>query len=130
MNSITINKREYSGDFSSIAIMEGKIIIDGKDCTPDSKNIEVTVNGDIKNLKIGACNSLQITGNVDDLVSISGDVNVAGGCGSVKTTSGDVDVQENVTGDVQTVSGDVKAHTIHGKVKTLSGDIKTYGNNR
>jgi hypothetical protein len=105
---IRINNNNYVG--RSITISGNKIIIDGKDVTADhsdSKEISITVNGDIDNLDVDYCKEIAISGNV----------------GKIRSGSGDVTCND-VTGNVQTGSGDVKTTTITGSVRTGSGDIK------
>jgi len=87
---IRINNTNYSG--SSVTISKGKIIIDGIDVTPDSKKIDIIVDGNINKLNVDSCDSLKVTGDVDTL----------------STMSGDVDITGNVTGNVKTMSGDIK----------------------
>jgi len=101
-----INNMSYSGN--NIVISKGKVIIDGVDVTPDSKKINIVVDGNIDKLNVDTCDTLQITGDVD----------------TVSTMSGDVDITGNVTGSVKTMSGDVKCENIGGGVSTMSGDIK------
>ena len=121
---IRINNNDYVG--RSITISGNKIIIDGKDVTADhsdSKEISITVNGDLDNLDVDYCKEIAISGNVGKIRSGSGDVTCNGVTGNVQTGSGDVEC-ETITGDVQTGSGDVKTTTITGSVRTGSGDIK------
>jgi DNA polymerase/3'-5' exonuclease PolX len=106
MSTMRINNNSYIGN--SITITNGKVIIDGKDVTPDSKTITISVEGNIDNLTVDAC----------DKVTVTGDVN------KVKTMSGDVDIKGNVTDSVSTMSGDVDCGNIGGSIKTMSGDIK------
>lgn len=106
-SSITINNKTYSGN--NIVITNGKVIINGKDVTPDGKEINIKVEGNITDLKVDACNKVQITGDVS----------------LVQTKSGDVDISGNVNGSVQTMSGDVDCGNVGGSVSTMSGDIKT-----
>lgn len=47
---------------------------------------------------------------------------------TVNTTSGDISINGEVTGNVSTVSGDVKCNNISGSVRTVSGDIVCMGN--
>jgi hypothetical protein len=103
---IRINNNSYIG--SSVTISKGKIIIDGIDVTPDSKKIDIVVDGNISKLNVDSCDSLKVTGDVDTL----------------STMSGDVDISGNVTGNVKTMSGDVKCENIGGSTSTMSGDIK------
>lgn len=120
---ISINGKTYFG--SSISIKRNKIVIDGKVIEDDDqKQINITINGDIQTLDVDSCEKINITGNVDQLRTISGDVRVNGVSNSVSTTSGDVGVEGNVGGSVTTVSGDVDVEgNINGSVKTVSGDI-------
>lgn len=103
--------------------LNGKVIINGKDVTPNSKEITIQVNGDIENLDVDFANSIKISGNVGKLRTGSGDVSCSNVTGGIQTGSGDVEC-ENIDGDVQTGSGDVKAKTITGSVKTGSGKVK------
>ncbi len=101
---ININGTSYKGN--SISINNGRIDIDGKDCTPNTKEINITVQGNIDKLDIDYCKSLMILGDVK----------------SIKTQSGDVECN-NINGNVSTMSGDVECKNIGGSVKTMSGDI-------
>lgn len=105
MASININNNSYVG--RSIVITGNKVIIDGKDVTPDSKSIEIKVEGNINELKVDACEKVSVTGNVEKLSTQSGDVDVSGDVGSINTMSGDVDCG-NVNGSISTMSGDIK----------------------
>ena len=106
MSTISINGNTYSGN--NIVITNGKVIINGKDVTPNSKEINIKVDGDIDELKVDACNKIEIIGDVSN----------------VKTQSGDVEISGNVTGSIQTMSGDVDCGTVGGSISTMSGDIK------
>lgn len=105
MSSVTINGKTYIGN--NIIVSNGKIIIDEKNVTSDDKVINITVNGNIDSLKVDTCNKLEIIGNVTN----------------VNTVSGDVDINGDVSGSIQTVSGDVKCNNVSGSINTLSGDI-------
>jgi hypothetical protein len=105
---IIVNNKSYIG--KSIIISNGKIIIDGKDITPNENEISIEVNGNIEFIDVDNCNKINVTGN----------------CTSIKTQSGDIEVKSSILGNVQTMSGDVYCEqTIHGNVSTMSGDIKT-----
>jgi len=106
MSTIHINDNYYSGN--SVVVSGNKVIIDGKDVTPDSKEIIISVVGNISELKVDVCNKLQIRGDV----------------GNIKTQSGDVDVTGHVTGSIQTMSGDVNCNYVGGSISTMSGNIK------
>lgn len=105
MSRVTINGKTYIGN--NIIVSNGKIMIDEKNVTSDDKVIIITVNGNIDSLKVDTCNKLGIIGNVTN----------------VNTVSGDVDINGNVSGSIQTVSGDVKCKNVGGSINTLSGDI-------
>ena len=103
---IRINNVDYNG--KSITITNGKVIIDGVDQTPDSKEINILVDGNIDRLNVDNC----------DMLVVKGD------CDHVKTSSGDVEVEGDVTNSINTMSGDVHCGNVGGSVRTMSGDIK------
>lgn len=105
MSTIRINNNSYVGN--SVVITNGKIIIDGKDVTPNSKEINISIEGDINELKVDACNKVSVTGNVKN----------------VSTKSGDIEVTGNVEGSIQTMSGDVECGNVGGSISTMSGDV-------
>lgn len=107
MGNITINGKRIFGDL--INIRNSQIIVNGVNVTPDAKIVNITVEGDVKVLDVDTASTITITGDVDQ----------------VKTMSGSVDITGNVTGDVETMSGSVRAGSIGGKVSTMSGSIKT-----
>lgn len=106
MSSVSINGVNYSG--RNITISGNKVYIDGVDNTPESKNISIVVNGDLESLKADNCNTIEVTGSVMALNTISGDVKVGG----------------NVDGSVKTMSGDVLCGSVGGNISTMSGDVK------
>ena len=106
MSQIIINNKNYSG--RNISVNNGNVIIDGKSIEIEEKEINISVTGNIDSLKVTSCNELQIKGYVN----------------TVETTSGDIDIEGNVSGNVKTVSGDVRCEYITGDVKTVSGNIR------
>jgi hypothetical protein len=121
---IQINNNDYIG--RSIVIRDNKIIIDGRDVTSelgDTKEINISVSGNLESLDVDYANKIEITGDVGKVSSGSGDINCRNITGGARSGSGDIEC-ESIEGDVQTGSGDVKAETITGSVKTGSGDIK------
>jgi hypothetical protein len=108
MTNISINGNNISVSGRNIVVSNGKVLIDGKDVTPDSKIINITVNGNIEQLNVDVCDKVLVTGSV----------------GSVKTMSGDVDVSGDINGSVKTMSGDVDCYNVSGDISTMSGDVK------
>ena len=120
---IIVNNQNYTG--RSVTIINGKVIIDGNDVTPDSKEITIRVEGNLDSLNVDYANMIQVEGNVGSLNSTSGDVVCNSVTGDIKTTSGAIFCGP-IGGNVQTVSGDVTSSgPISGSVKTVSGDIKS-----
>ena len=107
MNKININGVVISGG-RNITITNGRVVIDGKDMTPDTKDIRIEVQGNVGAISADVCTSLSVVGDVT---------------GDVSTQSGDVQCG-NIGGDVKTMSGDVKCGEVAGNVKTMSGDIR------
>ena len=110
---ITINGETYIGN--SVTINNGKVTINGNDVTPDSKTITISINGNINDLKVDRCVSIDVEG--DD--------------GNLKATSGNVNVTGNVTDSIQSTSGNIKCNDVGGSIKTTSGKIEcntVYGN--
>jgi hypothetical protein len=108
MNKVTINGVTITGG-KSISISNGRVIINGKDVTPDAKEINISVEGNVERLEADVCEKISVTGNAGKISTMSGDVDVQGSVeGSVQTMSGNVDCSGNVGGNVSTMSGDVK----------------------
>ncbi len=121
-NMININGKSYEGE--NITITNSKVFINGKEVgTEDSKQITITVTGNIENLKVDHCEKIDIMGTIKDVQLTSGNINCGNVTGNVKTTSGDVDCSD-VGGSIQTVSGNVDASNIKGETSTVSGNIK------
>ena len=118
---ITINGKNIFG--KNINISNGKVIIDGVDMTPDSKEITINVMGNIDTLDVDYAKEIKVNGDINKASTGSGDITCVNITGGARTGSGDIEC-ETLNGDVQTGSGDVKATTITGSVKTGSGDIK------
>ena len=123
MATVIINGNRISVSGRGVTVVNGKVIVDGKDVTPDAKEIRIEVHGDVEHIEVDACNKIQVTGSVRELTTSSGDVTCGDVHGDVRTTSGDVRCKE-VRGSVETVSGDVDAATIHGNVRTVSGEVR------
>ena len=122
MSVIVIGGNAYSGN--SVVVTNGKVIIDGKDVTPDAKEINISVQGDVAELKVDACNKVSVTGNVGSFSGRTGDVEISGDVsGDVQTTTGEVSCGA-VSGSVSTSTGDVDCVSVGGSVSTKTGDIK------
>lgn len=106
MSKFSINGNIYSAN--GIVITNGKIIINGKDVTPDGKEINISIEGNIDELKVDACSKVSVIGSVKNIATKSGDVEV----------TGDVD------GSIQTMSGNVDCGHVQGSISTMSGSVK------
>lgn len=121
---ININNNYHKG--KNITIINGKVYIDGKDVTPDAKEINISVEGNIENLWVDHANAISIKGDINKVKTGSGDISCGNITGGAQTGSGDIDCGV-INGDVQTGSGEVNATTISGSVTTGTGDIKYKG---
>lgn len=109
MNTIKINGISIGGG-RNVSIINNKVFIDGKDVTPDAKDIRIEVAGNVEKLEADACNSITVTGDAGSVSTQSGDVDIGGSIGgSVQTMSGDVDCGGSIVGSVHTMSGDIKS---------------------
>lgn len=105
---VTINGTTItSSGRCNVVVVNGRVIVDGRDVTPDAKQVRIEVQGDIQTLQVDACEAVHVTGTVGEVMTQSGDVR----CG-------------NVSGSVQTMSGDVTCAAVAGRVSTMSGDIR------
>lgn len=103
-NSIIITK-----DAASVVIKDGKVYVDGKDVTPNTKQITIQVKGNVNDLRCDSCASVVVNGNSGSVSTKSGDVEVTGNVtGNVMTTSGDINVRGGVSGSAQSGSGDIR----------------------
>jgi len=107
MNSITINGTTITSS-KNIVITNGKVFVNGTDVTPDSKEINISVVGQLDKLEVDSCSKIEVTGDVNNIKTISGDVGISGNC----------------NGNIQTMSGDVYCESVGGSISTMSGDIK------
>ena len=57
MNQQIINGVSYQGQ--SITVINGKVVIDGVDVTPDSKVINIEISGDVDELVVTAANNIK-----------------------------------------------------------------------
>jgi hypothetical protein len=109
-STIVINGMTITAEGRSVSVRDGRVIVDGKDVTPEAKEIVITVTGDIERLEVGACNTVSIGGNV----------------GSVKCQTGDVEVRGDIRGDASSQTGDINCGgSIHGDASTMTGNVTT-----
>lgn len=104
---------------------KASVHINGKDYVGHNISINssgVVIDGVLQDGKLVAPIHIAVVGDVDELHTGSGDVQVTGAVGNVETGSGNVRCAD-VQGNVSTASGNVKASLIHGKVKTMSGNV-------
>jgi len=121
MATVKYNGQTFEG--KSIIINNGRVIIDGKDETPEGKHITIFVEGDIQQLSVDTCHQVTVNGSCGSAKSTSGDIKCAEVKGNVDTTSGDIKCG-NVGGSVRSTSGDIECGVILGSVSTNSGDIE------
>ncbi len=124
MASVTINGITYSGN--NVVVVNGKVIIDGREAKMDviKSNITINIEGNIEKLEADYCEKIIVKGDVNTLHSTSGNIDIQGNVtNTVNTISGDIECND-VGGNVNSTSGDINCHDIKGSVKTLSGDIK------
>jgi hypothetical protein len=105
---ITINGKTITTNGGSIQVGNGKIIIDGVDMTPDSKEINIEVIGNVDLLEIDTCSKVKITGDAK----------------TVKSHNGNIDIGGNISGDVSTHNGNINCANVGGSVTTRNGNIK------
>lgn len=120
MATVSINGMSFKG--SNVSISNGRIVIDGKDVTPDTKEIVISIDGDIDKLQADQCSKVTVNGSCGSLSTMSGNVNCGSVNGSIKTMSGNVKCG-NVGNDIGTMSGDVDCGVVGGSVTTNSGDV-------
>lgn len=103
---IKINGKVYTGN--SISINNNRIVIDGHDLTPDTKEINISIDGDIEKIKVDLCNKILIKGN----------------CGSLQAKNGDIEVGGDVTGSINSMNGDIDCGDVGGSIQAMNGDVK------
>ena len=126
MATFKIGKNQITVNGNSISVVKGVIAVDGKkiDIPTDERIVNIIVQGDVQSLK-NETGYVHVNGNTGSVRMTSGNIEVMD-CvnGNVDLTSGDVIVQGVITGNVRTTSGDVKSDVVYGDVNTVSGDIK------
>ena len=106
---ININGKKYSGN-SIVIDLEGNVNIDGNLIELSEKKISIKVEGNLENLNVSKCDTIQVTGNCNEVNSLSGYLSVSGNItGNINTVSGEVKCRGRIAGTVQTVSGSIKS---------------------
>lgn len=117
-----INGMVVDGDLS---IINGKVMVNGKEITTNDKKINIIIEGSVDQLKVDACDKIVVNGDVGELKTTSGDVILNECKGNIQTTSGDIECHGDC-GSINTVSGDVKVKFAKGSINTVSGDINNH----
>lgn len=108
---------------NNVTIRNGQVIVNGKDVTPNAKEINIVINGPVDKLEVDTCNKIEVTGDVTGIKTTTGNVAITGSVsGSVQTTLGNVTCGD-VMSSVDTTLGDVNCGTIAGSVSTTLGDV-------
>lgn len=129
MQKVVINGKAIKVDGNNISVIGNKVYVDGKLIEDldgiKSNNITIKVYGNVGH--IDAPGDVSVEGNVDKVITGSGDIKVNGNVtGECKSSSGDITVSGNVDGPCTTSSGDITAKSINGSCKSMSGDISGY----
>lgn len=131
MSRIVINGKAFEvSKGASFSVVNGSLIVDGKAVSLDEFQnepvIQITVEGNVQNIDTVNAN-VTVNGEVGSVKTTSGDIEVSCAVveGSVSTMSGDIDITGSVNGNVSTMSGDVKIQgEVHGNATSRSGRVK------
>lgn len=118
MGTLIINGKPYEIPECKayISFDENRVILNGKEIISNleelkEKEIYISSKGDIINLEVYTCKTIIVKGNVEELRTGSGDVYVEGNVnGNINTTRGNVECNGSIGGNVSTVSGDIHHH--------------------
>lgn len=93
-NTIIINGITYEGGSTIVVKGNGTVTVNGKTLheTPDAKMIMITIEGNVDNLTVEACNRVIVDGNVNDLRVGVGDVKCQTITGSLNSGTGNVTI--------------------------------------
>ncbi len=108
--TVTLNRKKIVevNSASAVYVLNGRVIIDNKDFTPsDTKEIDLAVNGSIKELKVNFCEQLRVHGDVE----------------TTQTEHSKIEVVGAISGVARTYSGAVLSRTISGPVFKDYGDV-------
>jgi hypothetical protein len=107
MTTVIINGKTYISTGGSVKVVGNRVIIDGKDATPDAKEIRIEVTGNVEHLSVDVCNSVHVTGSVGKVSTQSGNVACGDVNGSVSSEVGNIDCGD-VRGSVSTEVGNIR----------------------
>lgn len=110
-SNISIGGKTIKVSGKSVSVINGKVIVDGKEITDLSNSgipaITIIVEGNTNSIEVDVANTVTVHGNAEKVSSVSGDIHISG----------------HISGTVSSVSGDILAKEIKGNVSTVSGDI-------
>lgn len=129
MNTITVNGVTIQTNAKNISVINGRVILDGKEVELSDKIISITVNGDIESINADALNEINVSGSVKgDIQTGSGNVSCGGVGGSVSLSSGSIRVLGSVGDRASSQSGSISyGGDIKGNVSNVSGNISDGG---
>ena len=105
---VTINGKNYKG--KNVSIINNKVYIDGKEATiedNDSKEIKISIEGDIHTLDVDYCE----------------EINISGSCAFATSKNGNFIINGEVRGNVESKNGNIICKGVLGDVNTKNGNI-------
>lgn len=105
VTEVKINGNIIRSNSGSIRISGGRVFVGNQDVTPDSTSITVNVSG-----------------NVDEIIAECGDINVKGTVGSIESKNGNVRCGD-VKGNVTNKNGNISCGKVFGDATTKNGNI-------
>ena len=127
-NTIKINGMTITTGGKSIVVNNGKVIVDGKPIglNKDDKVFKIEVHGDVDVLDVDVCEYIKVVGNVGDVKTSQGDIDIEGDVMDTVTNSqGNIKIGGDLNGNAKNSMGSIKAGgDIFGDPKTSMGDIK------
>ena len=79
------------------------INVDKVKLDPKNDKNNITILGDIENLKIGSCSNFKVEGNITTILS------------SIRC--------DNLVGDIEKVNGSVRANIVNGNINKINGSL-------
>ena len=103
--SININGKSYAG--RNIVISNGKVIIDGKDQTPEGKEINISVDGNVNRLEVDYADRIDIKGDVAIADCKNGNLSCRDIVGDAETKNGNIVCSGKIEGNATTKNGNI-----------------------